>query len=105
MHSVLKVAVKFCGNCNPHISPKDILKGIKTDLEKRGAQIEWVPLAEADTDVLLVISGCEVDCASRPQGDYEEITVAGESVNSTYCSPDGLPTEVAKILVAKSKTS
>ena len=86
MHSVLKVAVKFCGNCNPHISPKDILKGIKTDLEKRGAQIEWVPLAEADTDVLLVISGCEVDCASRPQGDYEEITdrksvVEGKSVD------------------------
>jgi len=93
-----KIAVKFCGNCNPQISCGEILKEIKTKAASRLPAAEFVSWDSPETDVLLVISGCPVDCAARPQGSAEEIVVAGESVNTVGCGADQISKRVLDIL-------
>ncbi len=86
-----KVGAKLCGNCNPHIASREVYKNIIQELE--GVEgIEVVPKETPGLDILIVISGCPVDCAERPGGGYEEIVVAGESVDRVSC-PSGEITE------------
>lgn len=93
-----KIAVKFCGNCNPQISGGEILKEIKIKVASILPTAEFVSWESADADVLLVISGCLVDCAARPQSRSQEIVVAGESVNAVACGADQISTRVLDAL-------
>jgi len=80
-----KVGVKFCGNCNPHVDTGEIYREIQDKL----GQLKGFELVSKDTpglDVLIVISGCPVDCAERPPGTYREIVAAGESLNRVGCA-------------------
>lgn len=98
MKMPVKIAVKFCGNCNPQISCGEILKEIKGQAASMLPAAEFVSWESPEADVLLVISGCPVDCAARPQGSAEEIVVAGESVNTVGCGADQISARVLDIL-------
>ena len=95
---MLKVAVKFCGNCNPQISVSEILREIKEKAAGILPGAEFVFRGAEEADLLLVISGCPVDCAERPQRISREIVVAGESVNSVTCGLSGLSSQVVNLL-------
>lgn len=103
MGTSLKVGVKFCGNCNPHLPAKEVFQEIKEKLIKKGAKVEFVPWDDQAKEILLVLSGCPVDCASRPEGDYEEVVVAGESVNRVSMGRGEIPEKIAEILTEKKK--
>lgn len=96
MSRPLRIAVKFCGNCNPHIVAGQVFRGLKEQIEK-DSRMELVP-KETFPEVLLVISGCPVDCAQRPPGGPQEILVAGETVNLIPCRQKEIPGEVFKLL-------
>jgi hypothetical protein len=89
-----KVAVKFCGNCNPQISGGEIFQDIKAKTAAICKEVEFVSWESPDADVLVVISGCSVDCATRPQGSPQKIVVAGEYVNNVLCDIDQISTRV-----------
>ena len=92
-----KVGVKFCGNCNPHVDTGEIYRAIQDKL----GQLEGFELVSKDTpglDVLIVISGCPVDCAERPPGEYLEIVAAGETLNRVGCTVAEMPKKVVEQL-------
>jgi hypothetical protein len=96
MPGSLRIAVKFCGNCNPHIAGGKILCDLKEKI-KQDRCMELVS-KEAFPEVLLVISGCPVDCAQRPPGFFQEILVAGETVNLYPCRQEEISGEIFKLL-------
>lgn len=105
----IRIGVKFCGNCNPLITCKKLLQEIKTVISKVGLDIEYDSWKSPDIDLLLVISGCPVDCATRPDQNIIELVVAGETIEGFSCDKGSLPKEVVKklleyrIIIRKSK--
>jgi len=91
-----RVGVKFCGNCNPQAETTEILQQIKATPAGRAS--EFVPWDRPDLNMLIVLSGCPVDCAARPPGQLPSIVVAGESVNLQPCAQDRIAGAVALLL-------
>lgn len=90
----MQVGVKFCGNCNPHISTGDIYKKIKQRCGQRAVNVEFVSWDTPGIKKLLVLCGCPSNCATRPTGMYEEVVVAGQAVNQEFCSEESIPLKV-----------
>lgn len=101
MTSSIKVSLKLCGSCNPHIRPGHIYREIKEEAQREGLGIEFRPWDEPGSDLLLVISGCPVDCAERPVYETAELTVAGETLNRKPCSRGRLAKEVLRSITNK----
>jgi hypothetical protein len=57
-----RLAIKFCGGCNPLLDRGSISKIIR---EKLGEEVSWADWEE-DTDLLLILNGCPASCADRP---------------------------------------
>lgn len=91
---ILKVGIKYCGNCNPQINGPALVQTL------RGSMTEtwFLPYEEPSRDVLLVVSSCPVDCATRPQMPGPEVSVAGSSVNRVSCGRDELQGAVMRAL-------
>ncbi len=83
---MLKIGVKYCGNCNPQINGPKLVKKVKKLLPDSLFLSAEVP----DIDVLLIVSGCPVDCATRPKFIGPLVVIAGKTV-------DRMPCEAAKI--------
>jgi hypothetical protein len=98
MTKSLRIGVKFCGNCNPHISGGDTLRQIKDKAANLLPEAKFVTWDSQNLDALLVISGCPVDCATRPEVDCPQVAVAGESVNMSACSADQVAGHVFELL-------
>ena len=74
------MALKYCGACNPDVDIHAIGRRIR---ELVGDSTELGRLASGDADLIVILNGCGVACADRP--DVREqaraaIVVAGESV-------------------------
>ncbi|MBW2090498.1 MAG: hypothetical protein JRI34_00040 [Deltaproteobacteria bacterium] len=57
-----KVALKYCGGCDPTYDRVEYYEKIKA---KTKDLIEWVTLDAPDFDAVLLISGCERACAEK----------------------------------------
>jgi hypothetical protein len=88
-----KVAVKFCGGCNPGFDRVEYYRKIRA---AAGDSILWAGPAEGGFDTLLLIEGCETACAEE-----DLVSLAGREVVSL--KNDGLaPEEVVKRLLGGS---
>ncbi len=58
-----RLAIKFCGGCNPAIERGQLARIIRQDL---AAGVRWVS-AEEEVDLLLIICGCLTACADRAE--------------------------------------
>lgn len=99
MKNKLRVGIKFCGNCNPHISVREVALEIREMARQEKLKIIFLPWYVPGWEVLLVISGCPRDCVGRLPGDLDEISVAGETVNSEPCTREGIPRKVIGCLL------
>jgi hypothetical protein len=61
--NLLRLSVKFCGGCNPHMDRGAVLEIIRSELL---GQVRWVSWGE-ETDLLLLLNGCPVSCTDRPE--------------------------------------
>ena len=61
--SFSRVAIKFCGGCNPNIDRGKVARSIRENLT---GLVRWVP-SEEEGDLLLIISGCLTACIDRPE--------------------------------------
>ena len=65
----IKIGLKYCGGCNPDY---DMVKAVEYIKEQLGDAIDLVSAQTEDTDMVLVVEGCEVCCvdlapfSSRP---------------------------------------
>jgi len=94
MVKALKIGVKFCGSCNPHYDTGALLRKIMAEVP----EAIWLPADSPEKELLLVISGCEVDCATRPAWSGPTIVVAGETVDIQPYSLAELPKVVSSRL-------
>ncbi|MBZ4653411.1 MAG: hypothetical protein JG781_750 [Peptococcaceae bacterium] len=75
---MVKIGIKYCGNCNPHINSSAIINYLK---EKTKGDYELVPWNEQDLSLLIIMSGCPADCATRPNYQGPVITVGGLTID------------------------
>jgi hypothetical protein len=60
--SILRLAIKFCGGCNPVIERGEVARKIRKEL----AGARWGSWEEK-SDLLVVINGCPTACAEREE--------------------------------------
>ncbi|WP_371380467.1 hypothetical protein [Sporomusa aerivorans] len=88
--AVVKIGVKFCGNCNPHYD----MPGLVTEL---AAQVDGLTFGRWDKgeyDILLVLNSCSIGCATRLLFGGRVIVVTSESVDHWPVTKEELPNVV-----------
>lgn len=60
--AIKRVALKYCGGCNPVFDRVTYVEKIKS---AAGPDIEWVTLDDEGLDAVLFVTGCETACPLR----------------------------------------
>lgn len=87
-----KIGLKYCGNCNPHIDSPAIINYLKKHSKGEWEFVSWT---DPDYSLLLIMSGCPVDCATRPPFKGKVISVSGYLIDLAPVSPD----TIQKVLI------
>ena len=62
--------MKFCGGCNPS---HDRLETVRKIREAAGDGVRWVPFEEGGFTPLLIVNGCDRQCADCGQTEEDGI--------------------------------
>lgn len=65
-----RIAIKFCGGCNPVFERRTVAQILRRDLPN----VSW-GLPEEDADLLVIINGCLGGCAERPEVQRKALEV------------------------------
>jgi hypothetical protein len=57
---MLKVAIKYCGGCNPDYDRIALVERIEVSLN---GKVEFVSAEDEDIDLVLAVEGCKTACA------------------------------------------
>ena len=98
--SKIKIALKYCGSCNPQIDVSEIGNSLKEAFRKDDS-LSLVSPEDSNIDVIVILCGCARAC-----GDTEEIrgraprsiVVAGEAIGMTPVAEKDINTEVMRKL-------
>lgn len=73
-----RIAVRFCGGCNPVIERGWVVQRIREEL---AGEVTWVSRDEK-MDLLLIVNGCPTACSDRDEIplDHPMVVVSGDSV-------------------------
>jgi hypothetical protein len=100
----VKVALKYCGSCNPRVDLSRIARHLARVAEEQG-DFQLVPLSENDVDVMVILCGCPRACGNKEEvraRAKRSLFTAGESVNRRAVPETQLPIaveqELSKIL-------
>jgi len=89
-----KIGVKFCGNCNPQIDGPELVK----ELQRLNTDLLFTSYKDEGIDVLLIVSACPVDCASRPYFQGPTVIVGGYTLDFTPIEPSQFPAALSQEL-------
>ncbi|MFZ5946103.1 MAG: hypothetical protein ACOYVD_18605 [Bacillota bacterium] len=89
--AIFKIGVKFCGNCNPRIDSLGLIERIKARLKQK---VFWSPANGCDIDILIIVSGCQVDCASRNIPAQFTLMIAGQTLDGNQYSASKLEDQI-----------
>lgn len=95
----MRVAIKYCGSCNPYINLARIAQKYLARAEAKG--VTCVRLDEEDIDLLLILNGCAVACADRPDvwdKALHSLVVTPEMVGGTPIRGEDIPRAMERIL-------
>ena len=97
-----KLAVKYCGGCNPSIDRAELVGKVAVLLAERNADWKLVTLKESDYDAVLLVNGCPVGCVQKQflNETRPVILVAGESIQREKAAEAALPEKVAELLLS-----
>jgi hypothetical protein len=56
----MKIAIKYCGGCNPDFDRVALVKRIE---ERLNGKVEFVSPEDEDIDLVLAVEGCKTACA------------------------------------------
>ncbi|MCJ7654958.1 MAG: hypothetical protein MUO97_06610 [Dehalococcoidia bacterium] len=97
----VKVALKYCGSCNPHVDLTRIARHLAKVAETRG-DFQLVPLPENGIDVVVILCGCPRACGNKPEVRARAakiILTAGESINVRHVPEAQLPSTLEQELI------
>lgn len=83
----MKVAIKFCGGCNPEYDRVDLYRRI---VSSAGDAIEWVRVEDSGYEAVLLICGCLTAC---PEDELHHVSRL-VSVRHDELSPDHVVTQL-----------
>jgi hypothetical protein len=92
----MKVALKYCGSCNPEIELTDIGHKIEEVLQE-APDINVVSRRSKAIDVMVILCGCPRACGNKKRTRERAshcIVVAGESVDLVPVAEKDLPSQV-----------
>jgi hypothetical protein len=89
-----RIALKYCGGCNPTFDRVEYVKIIKS---AAGDRIEWTDLNDDKWDKVLLIHGCTTACLEKNFDHLEDGKVLSVK------SDDDDPEEIVKILLSEGK--
>ena len=89
----MKIAVKFCGGCNPRIRRKKIIRKIKNRFQQDYFEIYQ---AESNYDLILAVNGCSSTCGLNDELKNNERVIIIGGLNL-----DGRRIRDQKVLVDK----
>jgi hypothetical protein len=95
----IKIALKFCGSCNPEIDLSGLAGQVKRHISSR-SDIEFVAADTPGTDLLIVLCGCLRACVDKQDiwgSARQHIVIAGESLSGASMNEDRL----AELLAAE----
>jgi hypothetical protein len=92
----MRVGVKFCGNCNPLAD----LRAVMQELSAQANDVAFVAWDDDEYDVLLILSSCSRDCATRPAFAGPLIEATDASINGWPVATADLPAAILAILRA-----
>lgn len=89
-----KIGVKYCGNCNPHLDGPELVR----ELVQLNPDLLFTSYRDEGIDVLLIVSSCLVDCATRPDFRGTTVVVRGYTLDFTPIEPSRLAVAVSQKL-------
>jgi len=95
-----KVALKYCGSCNPRVDLRRIARHLAEVAERRG-DFQLVPLSEENIDVVVILCGCPRACGNKEEVKARakrSLVTAGESINRQPVPESDLPLIVEREL-------
>ena len=102
-----KLAIKYCGGCNPSIDRTELAGKLAVLLAERNADWKLVTLKDDAYDAVLLVNGCPVGCVQK-QFLHETrpvILVTGENIQRERAAEAALPEKVAEILLRLSENA
>jgi hypothetical protein len=96
-----KVALKYCGSCNPYVDLTRIARHLVNLAGKHG-DFQLVPMSEDDIDVVAILCGCPRACGNKAEvrsKAAKSLLTAGESVNGRHVPEAQLPSAVEQELI------
>ena len=97
----VKVALKYCGSCNPYVELTRIARHLARVAEKRG-DFQLVPLPEDGIDAVVILCGCPRACGNKAEvraRANQSLLTAGESINGRHVPEAHLPSAVEQELI------
>ena len=97
----VKVALKYCGSCNPYVELTRIARHLARVAEKRG-DFQLVPLPEDGIDAVVILCGCPRACGNKAEVRAragKSLLTAGESINGRHVPEAHLPSAVEQELI------
>jgi len=79
---VKRIGLKYCGGCNPSYDRVEYVREIQ---KAAGGRVDWVSLDEGGFCALLLVSGCDKQCAEM--AEYETRGCRVVSVKDTRMNP------------------
>lgn len=74
-----RIAIQFCGGCNPRIDRVAVAENVRKELEVLGYLISD---HNQDADFIIYLNGCSAACAAPISGDHlKEVWVAGTMID------------------------
>jgi hypothetical protein len=73
-----RLALKFCGGCNPEIDRGLVARRIREEL---GGRVSWLP-GDEEADFILIINGCRTACGdtAEARSGRPAVVLSGETV-------------------------
>jgi len=97
----VKVALKYCGSCNPYVELTRIARHLARVAEERG-DFHLVPLSEDSIDAVVILCGCPRACGNKAEVRAragKSLLTAGESINGRHVPEAHLPSAVEQELI------
>jgi hypothetical protein len=94
----IRVALKFCGSCNPEIDLSALSRQVAKHVAG-GADITIVHPDAPEIDVVIILCGCLRACIDREETRAiapHHLIVAGESIEGKACKETRLAAAVAE---------
>lgn len=99
--SKAKVAIKYCGSCNPYLNVVRIAAHL-AEVAFRRRDFEIVSPSENDIDVIVIICGCPRACGDRQDiraKARQSLLIAGERLQGEAVAEERLPAAVEGELI------